>query len=163
MTTSEKVAYLKGLCEGMGEEDVGQGRLFKVIIDILEDLSLDLADTKDSLVELTDGMEDLSDDLAVLEEEVYENLGALLGEDDEDEEDDEEDEDADEDEDDEDGEDVFYSVKCPGCGAELTVDGEILDEGEFECPECGEVIDFDTTEVEEVEFDAEDEDEDEDN
>ena len=68
MTTSEKVAYLKGLAEGMGVEDAGQGKLFKVIIDILEDLSLDLADTKDSLVELTDSMEDLSDDLAVLED-----------------------------------------------------------------------------------------------
>ncbi len=159
MTTSEKVAYLKGLCEGMGVEDVGQGKLFKVIIDILEDLSLDLADTKDSLVELTDSMEDLSDDLAVLEDEVYENLGGLL--DDEDEEDDEEDEDEedDEDEDEDDEDDVFYSVKCPGCGAVLTVDGEILDEGEFECPECSEIIDFDTAEVEEVAFDEEDEEE----
>ena len=46
MTTSEKVAYLKGLAEGMGvQEDAGQGKLFKVIIDILEDLALDLADT----------------------------------------------------------------------------------------------------------------------
>ena len=56
MTTSEKVAYLKGLAEGMGiQEDGGQGKLFHVIIDILEDLSLDLADTKDALVDLTDG------------------------------------------------------------------------------------------------------------
>ena len=41
MTTSEKVAYLKGLAEGMGiQEDGGQGKLFHVIIDILEDLSI---------------------------------------------------------------------------------------------------------------------------
>ena len=49
MTTSEKVAYLKGLAEGMGiQEDGGQGKLFHVFIDILDDLSLDLADTKDA-------------------------------------------------------------------------------------------------------------------
>ena len=144
MTTSEKVAYLKGLAEGMCVEDAGQGKLFKVIIDILEDLSLDLADTKDALTDLTDAVEDVSDDLAVLEEEVYENLEAFFS--------------GDEDEEDED-EDTFYSVKCPGCGAVLTVDGDILDEGEFECPECGEVIDFATADVEEVEFDDEDEEE----
>lgn len=151
MTTSEKVAYLKGLAEGMGiQEDAGQGKLFKVIIDILEDLALDLADTKDSLVDLTDGMEDLSDDLAELEDEFYDCLI-----DDEDEDDEEEDEDEDE-EYDEDEEPVFYSVECPGCGYKLTVDEDILDQGTFECPECGEIIDLTKAEVEEVVFDEED-------
>ena len=42
---------------------------------------------------------------------------------------------------------------------ELTVDEDILDEGDFECPECGEVIDFATADVEEVEFEDEDEEE----
>ena len=149
MTTSDKVAYLKGLAEGMGiNEDAGQGKLFKVIIDILEDLSLDLADTRDSMTDLSDALEAVSDDLAELEEEFYE--GYL-------------DDDDDEDEDEEDYEDepVFYSVKCPGCGFELTVDEDILDQGSFECPECGEVIDLTKAEVEEVEFEDEEDDTDE--
>ena len=149
MTTSEKVAYLKGLAEGMGiNEDAGEGKLFKVIIDILEDLSLDLADTRDSMTDLSDALEAVSDDLAELEEEFYE--GYL-------------DDDDDEDEDEEDYEDepVFYSVKCPGCGFELTVDEDILDQGSFECPECGEVIDLTKAEVEEVEFEDEEDDTDE--
>ena len=152
MTTSEKVAYLKGLAEGMGiDEDAGQGKLFKVIIDILEDLSLDLADTRDSMTDLSDALEAVSDDLAELEEEFYEGY---LDEDDED-------EDEEEDEDDEyEDEPVFYSVKCPGCGFELTVDEEILDQGTFECPECGEVVDLTKAEVEEVEFEDEDEEDD---
>ena len=152
MTTSEKVAYLKGLAEGMGVEDAGQGKLFKVIIDILEDLALDLADTRDALEDLTDGVEEISDDLAELEDEFYSCECSCCAADDEDEEEDEE-------EDDEDDGAVFYSVKCPGCGTELTVDEDILDEGEFECPECGEVIDFETAEVSEVEFEDEDEEE----
>ena len=134
MTTSEKVAYLKGLAEGMGiQEDGGQGKLFHVIIDILEDLSLDLADTKDALVDLTDSVEEISDDLAELENEFYESPCSCCGSDD-----DEDEEYDDEDEDDT----VFYSVECPGCGFKLTVDEDTLDAGSFECPECGEVIDF---------------------
>ncbi len=73
--------------------------------------------------------------------------------------DEDEEEEEEEDEDDEEDGTVFYSVKCPGCGSELTVDEDILDEGEFECPECGEVIDFETAEVSEVEFEDEDEEE----
>lgn len=85
MTTSEKVAYLKGLAEGMGiQEDGGQGKLFHVIIDILEDLSLDLADTKDALVDLTDGVEEINEDLAELENEFYESPCSCCGGDDED-------------------------------------------------------------------------------
>ena len=114
MTTSEKVAYLKGLAEGMGiQEDGGQGKLFHVIIDILEDLSLDLADTKDALVDLTDGVEEINEDLAELENDFYESPCSCCGGDDEDEEYDDEDED----------DTVFYSVECPGCGFKLTVDG----------------------------------------
>ena len=153
MTTSEKVAYLKGLAEGMGiNEDAGEGKLFKVIIDILEDLSLDLADTRDTMTDLSDALEAVSDDLAELEEEVYE--GFLDDDDDDDDYDDEDEEDDDE--------PVFYSVECPGCGFRLTVDEDILESGSFECPECGELIDLTKAEVEEVEFEDEDDDEDDD-
>ena len=154
MTTSEKVAYLKGLAEGMGvQEDAGQGKLFKVIIDILEDLSADLADTQDALDDLADSLDEVSEDLADFENEFYESpCSACGGMDDEEDEDDEE-------EWDEDG--VFYTVECPGCGFKLTVDEEIFESGSFECPECGEVIDFSTAKVEEVEFADEIEDEEE--
>ena len=162
MTTSEKVAYLKGLAEGMGiQEDAPQGKLFKVIIDILEDLALDLADTKDSVVDLTDSVEAVSEELAELQDDFYESPCAWCdGCDEEDEEDDDEDDEDEEDADDD--EIVFYSVECPGCGFRLTLDEDSLDLGTFECPECGEVIDLSTADLEEVEFDDEDDEEDED-
>ena len=148
MTTSEKVAYLKGLAEGMGiQEDAGEGKLFHVIIDILEDLSLDLADTKDSLTDLTDGVEEISADLAELENEVYESPCSCG------------DEDGDEAYEDDDEDTVFYSVECPGCGYKLTVDEDTLSEGDFECPECGEIIDFKDAAVEKVVFDDEEDEE----
>ena len=72
---------------------------------------------------------------------------------DEDEEDDEEEEDEDE-EDDEYYEDpVYYAVKCPGCDLTLTVGDSVLDLRTFECPACGEIIDFGVVEMEEVELD----------
>ena len=160
MTTSEKVAYLKGLAEGMGiSGETGQGKIFKVIIDVLEDLSLDLADTKDTVVDLTDGLEEINDDLAELEEEFYDCCSECGGCEDYDDEDEEDEDDEDEDEDYEDEDEVFYNVECPGCGFRLTIGESILEDGSFECPECGEVIDFKTASVEEVSFDEEDEEE----
>ena len=157
MTTSEKVAYLKGLCEGMGiGEDSKEGKLFKVITDILEDLSLDMEDTRDAVEELMDTIDEVSENLTDLEEEFYEcacDCGECsCCEDDEDEDDEDEDEDEDE-------EPVFYSVECPGCGFRVTVDEDILAAGEFDCPECGGTIDFRKATVEMVDFD-EDEDDD---
>ena len=155
MTTSEKVAYLKGLCEGMGiGEDSKEGKLFKVITDILEDLSLDMEDTRDAVEELMDTIDEVSDNLTDLEEEFYEcacDCGECsCCEDDEDEDDEDEDEDD---------EPTFYSVECPGCGFRVTVDEDILAAGEFDCPECGGTIDFRKATVEMVDFD-EDEDDD---
>lgn len=64
------------------------------------------------LVDLTDGVEEINEDLAELENEFYESPCSCCGGDDEDEEYDDEDED----------DTVFYSVECPGCGFKLTVD-----------------------------------------
>ena len=96
--------------------------------------------------DLTDGVEEINEDLAELENEFYESPCSCCGGNDEDEEYDDEDED----------DTVFYSVECPGCGFKLTVDEDTLDAGSFECPECGEVIDFENAAVEEVVFDDED-------
>ena len=155
MTTSEKVAYLKGLCEGMGiGEDSKEGKLFKVITDILEDLSLDMEDTRDAVEELMDAIDEIGENLTDLEEEFYEcacDCGDCSCC--------EEDEDEDDEDEDEDDEPTFYSVECPGCGFRVTVDEDILAAGEFDCPECGGTIDFRKTTVEMVDFDEDEDDE----
>ena len=156
MTTSEKVAYLKGLAEGMGvQDDTPHGKLFKVIIDILEDLALDLADTKDSIVDLNDSVEAVSEELTELQDDFYESPCAWCDGCDEDEEG--EDDDEEYDEDDEDDGEIYYSMECPHCGVRLTLSEDSLDIGSFECPECGKTIDLSTVNMEEVEFDDEDE------
>ena len=45
MTVTEKVAYLKGLAEGLGiEEDSKEGKLLKAVMDVLADLAVSVED-----------------------------------------------------------------------------------------------------------------------
>ena len=47
MTISEKVAYLKGLAEGMElDTEKKEGKLLAAIIDVLDDIALEIADMK---------------------------------------------------------------------------------------------------------------------
>ena len=82
MTPAEKVAYLKGLAEGLGvDKDSKEGKLFAIIADILEDLALDVEELEESVADLDEDVEDLSDDV----EEIEDFLDSVL--DDEDDED----------------------------------------------------------------------------
>ena len=55
MTASEKVAYLKGLAEGLGiDKEKGEGKVINAIIDVLEDLAYGLEDVEaDPTISLT--------------------------------------------------------------------------------------------------------------
>ena len=54
----------------------------------------------------------------------------------------------DDDEDDEENEDdVFYEVTCDACGQKLNVSEDVLLEGEIECPNCGELLEFDFSDI----------------
>ena len=131
MTTSEKVAYLKGLAEGYGMDPTArEGKLLATIIDILEDLALDLEDVMDSVDELEEGLDVVSDDLADVEDVLF----------------DEEDEDELEEDDEElyaDGErPTLYEVECPSCGEIVTFEESVLEQGGIQCPACGESLEF---------------------
>ena len=48
MEITEKVAYLKGLAEGMElDTEKKEGKLLAAIIDVLDDIALEIADMKD--------------------------------------------------------------------------------------------------------------------
>ena len=137
MTTSEKVAYLKGLAEGIGiDPDKKEGKILSTILDILEDLALDQEDLGDAIDELEEGLDAVSDDLADVEE-------ILFGDGPYEEIDDDDDEDWDDDEaEDWDGETVFYEAECPACGETVTFDEGVLNQGGIQCPACGEQLEF---------------------
>ena len=128
MTILEKVAYLRGLSEGLGiDESSKEGRVLKAIIDVLDDISLTVTDLEDDVAELSDGLDEIDEDLGALEEEFYGDEC--------------DDECSCEDDDDED--DELYEVTCPACGDSIYVNEEMLDEGETTCPGCGETLEFD--------------------
>ena len=100
MTISEKVAYLKGLAEGLDldTEKSKEGKLISVMIGILEEVGLSLEDMEENALNLGEEIDALSDDLADVESIVYDEE-----EDDEDEDDEDEAPEPDEDMTDEDG------------------------------------------------------------
>ena len=136
MKLSEKVAYLKGLVEGLGiDETTSQGKVTKAIVDILDDMAVSILDLEDSTSELYEEVEALDEDLGNLEDDFY------------DDEDEDEDDDCCCEDDDEDFEcDEIYEVECPNCHEEICIDGEILDMGSIECPNCGENLTFEIEE-----------------
>ena len=72
MEITEKVAYLKGLAEGMElDTEKKVGKLLSAIIDVLDDIALELEDVKDEQSELADGLDAVSDDLEDVENVVF--------------------------------------------------------------------------------------------
>ena len=125
MTISEKVAYLKGLAEGLNldTDKSKEGKLISVMIGILEEVGMSLEDLEENVQALGEEIDVLSDDLEDVEDVVF---------DDEDE-DDVDDEDVDV----EDYDDDYFEVECPTCKNELLITEDALEEGEVVCPYCG--------------------------
>ena len=127
MEILEKVAYMKGLAEGLGlDVKSKEGKLLKVIMDILDDMALELQDIRDEQGDLEAGLDAVSEDLADVEEYLYDL-------DDEDEEDD--------------GEGEVYQTTCPNCDEEIFFDEDVLADGSVLCPNCGEELEFDLTDL----------------
>jgi len=74
MTVTEKVAYLKGLAEGLNvAEDTKEGKLLRAIMDVLTDMAADLEDVRDCTAELTEQVDAIDEDLDQLEMDYYED------------------------------------------------------------------------------------------
>ena len=73
MTISEKVAYLKGLAEGLDLDTVKskEGKLISVMIGILEELAMSVEDLEENALNLGDEIDVLSDDLSDVEDVVF--------------------------------------------------------------------------------------------
>ena len=114
MTISEKVAYIRGLYDGLGldSEKSGEARILSEVLDVLQQIGSQMDGTDASVGRLFDELDDLRDSVADLESAVFD-----------------EDDGTDED---------FFEIPCPTCGEELTVDDEVLDAGVVNCPKCGQ-------------------------
>ena len=137
MEITEKVAYLKGLMEGMKiDTESNEGKILTAMVDILEDIGLELEDLWNVQGELEDGLDVVSDDLEDVEDTVYGD------EDDESFDDEYYEDDADEDED-------CYATTCPTCEETIYFDESVLEDGQVICPNCGEKLEFDLSSLDE--------------
>ena len=122
MTVTEKVAYIKGLADGLNldgkKEEV---KVIKAIIDLLDDLAMSVSDLEEGLDVVSEQVDAVDEDLAELESYVYDDC------------------DCDDCCDDED----YYEVECPKCGEVICVDEGILEDGSINCPNCDTRLEFD--------------------
>ena len=133
MEISEKVAYLKGLTEGLKlDAETKEGKVLLAIVDVLDAMAEEFKDVEEEILEVEDGLDAVSEDLSDLEETVYFAL-------------EDDDEDDEEDDDDDDGE-VFVTT-CPECEEEVVFDESVLEDGEVICPNCGARLEFDLSDL----------------
>jgi len=158
MSIKEKVAYLRGLAEGLGlDSESKTDKLVSAIIDTLSDIAEEIEDLNENALDIGEELDAISDDLAEVEE-------FLFGEDDEDD-DDYDDFDFDDDDDDDDGcgcaycsgANMSYEVACPACGAEIELDESDLAQESVTCAKCGEELEFEFDDYDLDELDGEDE------
>lgn len=114
---SSRVAYLKGLAEGLNlEAESKEGRLLKAILDVLGEFAEEVETLRARVDEQEEYLEDLDEDVAALEDRVTEAT---------------------------EGEEEFFEVQCPHCGETVSyAEEELGEEGpmQLRCPNCGELI-----------------------
>ncbi|HZJ77234.1 MAG TPA: hypothetical protein VFD52_00330 [Clostridia bacterium] len=121
MTVTEKAAYLKGLAEGINlEESKPETKIIKAMLDVIDDLALSVSDLEDELAIVSEQIDAVDEDLDEIESYVYEDMDYYS-----------------------ENEEDFYEVECPACHEVICVDGDILEEGSINCPNCDELLEFD--------------------
>ena len=117
MTVTEKVAYLKGLAEGLAlDENKPETKIINAMMDVLDELALTVSDLEDGMDLISEQLDAVDEDLDELESFVYEELDDC---------------DCDCDCDDcYDDEEEYYDVECPSCNELLEFDVEC------DCDDC---------------------------
>ena len=132
MNTGEKVAYLKGLAEGIEiSSETKEGKLLTGILDALGDIAEALKNLEKGQEELSVYAEELDEDLGALEKafiknnidfddydfddlyEDYEDFGDLEG---------------------------SAKINCPECGELILFDLDDIEDNSVSCPECASEI-----------------------
>ena len=74
MDICEKIAYIKGLAEGLSlDETTKEGKILAAVIDLLADITEEICDIEDGCDAMLEQIDAVDGDLADLEEFVYED------------------------------------------------------------------------------------------
>lgn len=128
MNVLERVAYLRGLYEGL-EIDAGkkEGKLLEGMLEAMEDMARSITDLQEQNDALLDELDDIYEELSAITEDFLEDEDDLADEED------------------------LYQVICPTCGEVIYLDDDILKEGSITCTACGEELEFDLSDLEQTE------------
>lgn len=113
----ERVAYLRGLCEGLGiSKETKEGKVLEEVVEILGEFADAIVELSDKQEELEEYTEMIDEDLSDLEDDFYEDS-----------------------EEDEMG---YVEITCPHCGEEIEIDEDLLydEESDILCPCCDQVV-----------------------
>ena len=125
MNSLEKLAYLKGLVEGLGlDETKKDTKVINNLIDLLEDVVFSVNTIEMGLAEVQQQVDAVDEDLGEIEKDLYDDeCDCCCGDDSSD--------------------DIYYEVTCPTCGDTIQLDDEMINLREIDCPNCGEKLEFD--------------------
>jgi len=161
MSIKEKVAFLRGLAEGLGlDPEVKSEKMISVILDTLADIADEIEELNENALDIGEELDAISDDLAEVEE-------FLFGDDYDDDDDYDDFDFDDDDEDDNDcggcayrsGSSLSYEVACPACGAEIELSESDLALESVTCEKCGEELEFEFDDYDLDELDQDDDEE----
>ncbi len=123
----KNVSYLKGLAEGLKlEEKSDEGKVLIKIIDCLDEIVENMYDLAADQEDLFDQIDAIDEDLAEIEDIVYD----------------------DEEYDDEDDDFEYFEVECPNCHEVVYIDEDYFDDDKpIVCPNCDEEIELDFSDI----------------
>lgn len=125
MNVTERVAYLRGLLEGMElDTDKKEGKLWTAVLAVLDELAESVHDLEQRNAELAAEVDELYEEVGAVEADLY-----------------------DDDELSNDFDDSLYQVICPTCNEVIYIDDDLLSEGSITCPACGEELEFDLSDL----------------
>ena len=122
---SDRVSYLKGLAEGLKlDTEKSEGKLIEKILEVLADISAEIASIREDHDDLSSYVEAIDNDLSDLEDAVLEDDDSDFSDEDE----------GDDEEEDDDG---LVEYTCPHCGEEMTFEVDSFDfDEDYLCPNC---------------------------
>ncbi len=125
---SDRVSYLKGLAEGMEIDTDGKtGKLLLSMIDVLGEMAEAIQRLAAEHEELDEYVESIDDDLAEIEEALFDDEDMDMY--------------GDEDDDEDDDDDDLIECECPHCGNTIYFDAETFDlSDDHTCPSCGKPL-----------------------
>lgn len=132
MDICEKISYIKGLSDGLDlDTTTKEGKILAAVIELLEDITEEICDIEDACDDICEQLDAVDEDLANLEDFVFEedcdcdcgcdcdcDCGCC----------------------DDDG---LYEIECPNCHDTIYLDEDMLEEETTTCPNCGTPLEFD--------------------